>query len=159
MTDLKQMHAIEDLMARYNHALDRQDLRAWADCFGAQCSYVCTTRENEQRGLPLAQMMDDSRERIEDRITYITKVWAGTFEAYDTRHFVQRPLVLDVTGDAVRTETVFLVTYGAASGRTEVLATGVYLDEIDCSGERAVLRSRKAVLDNATLPRYLVYPV
>ena len=59
---------LDELQVRYVSALDEHDMRGWADCFADEASYVCTTRENEEQHLPVALMMDDNRERIEDRM-------------------------------------------------------------------------------------------
>jgi len=159
MIEIEHLQLIQDLHARYNRALDRHDMRAWADCFGIEASYVCTTQENEARNLPLAIMMDDSRERLEDRITYINKIWAGTFEDYTTRHFVERPQCRPAGPDRYEVESSFLVAYTSSRGTSELLTTGTYFDQIEIAGDQALLRARKAVLDCPTTPRYLVYPI
>lgn len=150
---------IDELQRRYVRALDLRDLRAWADCFAAQSGYVCTTRENEEQSLPVAIMLDDSRERIEDRITYVTKIWAGTFEDYTTRHFVERLVCGAGEPGVVTVESNFLVAYTTARGRSEILVAGAYFDEIVLTAAGARFRKKKAVLDTVTTPRYLVYPV
>jgi anthranilate 1,2-dioxygenase small subunit len=109
--------------------------------------------------LPVAIMMDDSLARIRDRVTYIAKIWAGTFEDYQMRHFVQR---LDCTPrdkGMVAVESNFLVAYTTARGRSEILVSGTYEDEIELAGGDAKFRAKKAVLDTVTTPRYLVYPI
>jgi len=150
---------IDALQLEYLRALDRRDMAAWERCFGETASYVCTTAESEDQGLPVALMLDDSRQRIADRVGYVTKIWAGTFEDYRTRHFVQRLSCSARPGPRLDVESQFLVAYTTTRGQSELLATGVYRDEIviDSAGARFV--SKKAVLDTAITPRYLVYPI
>lgn len=150
---------VDALQHRYVRALDRRDLAGWAECFGEKGSYICLPRENEEQGLALAIMMDDSRARILDRVSYITKVWAGTFEDYTTRHFVQRLECARTEGGLVTVESNFMVAYTTARGRSEILVAGVYYDEIEIGAPGALFRSKRAVLDTVTTPRYLVYPV
>lgn len=151
---------IDALQIRYLRALDGRDMAGWLACFGANdASYVCATRENEEQGLPLALMMDDSLARLKDRVRFVTDVWSGTFEDYQTRHFVQRldcsaksPSVYAVTSN-------FMVAYTSARRQSEILAAGTYEDEVVVAADGARFRSKKAILDTITTPRYLVYPV
>ena len=157
--DPAQLAQIDALQLRYIDALDERDMAGWADCFASECSYICTTRDNEARGLALAIMMDDSRARVLDRITYVTKIWAGTFEDYTTRHFVQRVRCSQGRSGAFAVRSNLMVAYTTARGRSEILVAGAYVDEIVAEAGVAKFRSKKAVLDTQTTPRYLVYPV
>jgi 3-phenylpropionate/cinnamic acid dioxygenase small subunit len=147
------------LQRRYILALDRRDLQGWADCFADPGSYVCATRENEDQGLGLGFMMDDSLARIKDRVTYINQVWAGTFEDYTTRHFVQRLECRAGNGGALIVQSSLLVAYTDTAGRSQLLAAGLYVDEITMASQGARFSSKKALLDTSTIPRYLVYPI
>ena len=151
--------AIDELQIRYVSALDQRDFEAWLDCFDSQGSYICTPRENEEQGLPLALMMDDCHERLRDRVSYITQVWAGTFEDYWTRHFIQRLTCAPGASEGYAVLTNFNVLYTSPSGRSEILVAGCYDDRVIVSPEGAKFRSKKAVLDTSITPRYLVYPV
>ncbi|SRR5579875_998583 len=151
--------ALDALQIRYVSALDRRDFDAWLACFDSEGSYICTPRENEEQGLPLALMMDDCYARLKDRVSYITQVWAGTFEDYWTRHLVQR---LECTPNGPNRYTMltnFGVLYTSALGRSEVLVAGYYQDDVIIGPDGARFRSKKAVLDTSITPRYLVYPV
>ena len=159
MLDLAISAQLDELQVRYVCALDDHDMRGWADCFAPEASYVCTTRENEEQQLPVALMMDDSRARIEDRINSVTKVWAGTFEDYSTRHVVQRLSCVQRLPQVFAIKSNFIVTYTTARGKSEVLAAGCYHDEIVLSTGTPRFQSKRAVLDSVITPRYLVYPL
>lgn len=150
---------LDALNLRYARALDRHDLRDWASCFAAKASYICISYENVEQGLPVALMMDDTRARIEDRIRAVEDVWAGTFEDYRTRHFVQRMTQTLIVHERWSMESNFLVAYTTAQGDTQMLTSGVYLDELVLERGEARLISRKAVLDSIATPRYLAYPI
>ena len=159
MTDPNILNGVDDLQVRYMRALDGRDMPAWLYCFDNEASYVCTTRENEEQGLSLAMMMDDCRDRLRDRVNYVTEVWAGTFEDYMTRHFAQR---LDCTlrEDGLYAVTSnFTIVYTTTAGRSEILAAGSYEDAVVLRDGETRFRSRRAVLDTTVVPRYLVYPV
>ena len=150
---------LEALQARYARALDSKDLAGWAACFAREAGYSCITRENVSQGLPIALILDDSRGRIDDRVKIVSEVWAGTFEDYSTRHFVQNIHREKSAPDAWAAQSNFIVAYTTADGDSQVLAAGVYEDEMVLESGRLVFRSRKAVLDTTYPPRYLVYPI
>lgn len=153
--------ALDDLEARYCQALDSGDMPAWLSTFSedAAASYVCISAENDKAGMRIALMLDDCRARLVDRVTIVTRVWAGTFQPYTTRHFTQR-IRCDVEPDgtvrATSNFSVFMTPEGAPSS---VLAVGCYVDRIRIGPERACLLERRAVYDTNVLPRYVVYPL
>ena len=61
-------------------ALYQRDMQGRAACVREQASYIWISHENEEQGRQLPIMLDDSRARILDGVTDVTKVWAGTFE-------------------------------------------------------------------------------
>lgn len=151
---------IDTLQTRYVCALDRKDLDAWLTCFSAEeASYICLPAEGEAQGLPLAIMMDDSAERLRDRAKFVNEVWAGTFEDYATRHFVQRLSCARLPSGRYAVESNFMVLFTSLRRHSEILVSGSYRDEVDISSGDAAFISKKAVLDTVTTPRYLVYPV
>jgi len=155
--------AIEALHTAYLAALDQGDMAAWAATFAAdEASYFCISAENDRRGFPLALMYDDCRGRIDDRVSFVTKVWAGTYQPYRTRHFIQR-LSMDAAGNnQYRVTSGFMIMMTPEGGATTVLTSGEYRDLIEIEGDgdksRAVFRERRAVYDADVLPRYIVFP-
>ena len=153
---------IDALQNRYIDALDGKDMTGWLDTFANQedSAYVLTTRDNEDSNLPLALMLDDCYARLEDRVTYVTKIWAGTFQDYRTRHFVQRTNCNASVDGRCTVRSNFTIFYTPLdTGQSEVLACGVYLDEIIINGADTSFASKKVVTDTGVLPRYLVYPM
>jgi anthranilate 1,2-dioxygenase small subunit len=150
---------IDELQTKYLAALDRQDMKDWLDCFAEEASYICISRENQDAGLPVAMMLDDTRARLKDRVKFVDEVWSGTYEDYATRHFVQR-FECKATGNGrVNVLSNFIVAYTNRRGASDILATGVYEDEIDLNGVSARFTAKKAIMDTVTTPRYLVFPI
>jgi anthranilate 1,2-dioxygenase small subunit len=151
---------IDNLQAEYIHALDSKDFHAWVDTFDAaeDTAYFCTSAENDENDLRIALMYDDCRLRIEDRVTFIEKIWAGTFQDYRTRHFIQRTACKQISDDTFAVETNFSIIYTPETGRSDVQVAGVYKDEILINGDGAKFKSKKAIYDTTILPRYIVYP-
>lgn len=157
--ELDVLARVDALQNRYICALDAKDITAWADCFSQRddASYICRSAENEAHGWPIALMFDDCRARIEDRITFITKIWVGTFQDYRTRHFVQR-VACDRDGQTWRVRSHFTIEYTFEPNRTQTLAAGVYEDVVEFVGDEARFVSKKALYDTTVLPQYIVYP-
>jgi 3-phenylpropionate/cinnamic acid dioxygenase small subunit len=153
---------IDELQTRYIHALDSKNMQDWLAAFAEvpEACYICTTQESVDRNLPLALILDDCYARLQDRVTYITKIWAGTFQDYRTRHFTQRVSAESQPGNTVRVRTNFTVIYTPEdTGSSEVLTAGVYEDVVMLAEGGARFLSKKAVTDTSILPRYLVYPL
>jgi anthranilate 1,2-dioxygenase small subunit len=150
---------IDALQTRYLAALDRRNWSDWLACFSSDGSYICTSQENVGQDLPLAIMMDDTRERLADRVKFITEVWSGTYEDYSTRHFVQRLTCEREAPDLFAVQTNFTVIYTNSAGRTDLLVAGVYRDAIRVGPSDTSFKTKVAILDTFTTPRYLVYPV
>jgi 3-phenylpropionate/cinnamic acid dioxygenase small subunit len=150
---------VDALQMKYLAALDRHDLEAWLDCFADEASYTCITRENQDGGLPVALMLDDCRARLKDRVKFVNEVWSGTFEDYATRHFVQRFDCTPSSNGGVNVLSNFMVSYTNRRGGSDILATGVYEDEVNLGASGARFKTKRAVLDTVTTPRYLVYPI
>lgn len=153
---------IDELQTRYINALDSKNIPDWLATFAGtpEASYICISQESVDRNLPLALIMDDCYARLQDRVSYITKIWAGTFQDYRTRHFTQRVSAGHLPDNTVRVRTNFTVIYTPEdTGSSEVLAAGVYEDVISLANGAAQFLSKKAVTDTSVLPRYLVYPL
>jgi salicylate 5-hydroxylase small subunit len=154
--------AIGELQNAYIEALDNKDMHGWLATFdeSAEASYILTTLDNEQQGLPLGLMLDDCHARLEDRVTFITKIWAGTFQDYRTRHVVQQTSCSMREQDIYEMRSNFSVFYTPTdTGQTNVLACGIYLDTVCILKDGARFISKKAVTDTSILPQYLVYPL
>ena len=150
---------IDELQMKYLAALDRQDMKGWLDCFAEEASYICISRENEDAGLPVAMMLDDTRARLKDRVKFIDEVWSGTYEAYSTRHLVQRFECTPAGGGRFKVLSNFIVAYTNRRGGSDILVTGVYEDAIDLNDAATRFAAKKAIMDTVTTPRYLVYPI
>ena len=150
---------VRALLREYVTVVDRTDLEAWRELFAETSSYVVTTRENEERGLPLAFVYDDSKDRIHDRVTYVTQVWTGHYNDYRQRHIISDASV--TWKDDIAHVSVGFALYIAEPMRSgsRLLATGEYVDTVAIEAGVAKFRSKKVILDADVLPRYFVYPL
>ena len=160
-TDPRVHALVHRLERRYADAVDSRRMDAWLDCFTEDGSYYVLGADNEADGLPLCLMMDDCRERLEDRATFVEKVWPGSFEDYQTRHFLQ-PLRLEVDETApglFRSLANFTVFATDARGRTGLFIAGQYRDRIRVNGDDCRYLERRVVMDTFTTPGVVVYPL
>lgn len=162
MSEIKMdyLRRIDELQLRYIDALDAKRMPSWLETFAADGEYICNTAESEEAGWQTALIMDDCHGRLEDRVKFVDKVWAGTFHDYQTRHFVQRIECKLAENGLYLVRSNFSISFTRSdTGRTDILAAGVYRDIVDASGEHAVFRSKKALIDAPMLPHYIVYPL
>ncbi|QGN54039.1 aromatic-ring-hydroxylating dioxygenase subunit beta [Novosphingobium sp. Gsoil 351] len=155
--------ALHALLLADAGALDGKDLASWLGNYAEEedASYICRSAENTENGLALGFMYDDCRARLEDRVTFINDIWAGTFQDYRTRHFVQWVRYERVNGNTLTMRSNFSVFMTPEdSGVTQILAAGQYIDTVRVGTNGGLkLLSRCAELDTSVLPRYLVYPI
>jgi salicylate 5-hydroxylase small subunit len=155
--------ALDALLLADASALDDKDMQGWLGNYAEEdaASYYCRSAENTENDLALGFMYDDCRARLEDRVTFVNDIWAGTFQDYRTRHFVQRMRYERKDAGTVEMRSNFSVFMTPEdSGVTQVLAAGQYLDTVRVgkNGDLKLLL-RRAELDTSVLPRYLVYPI
>ena len=155
--------AFDTLQSTYVAAVDNQRMDDWLKTFSVDesASYVCTSAENLEGGLGIAWILDDCHARLEDRVTFVTRVWDGTYSAHRTRHVVQctswKPGPDD---ESYAFESNFIVTYTASDIRgTEILATGIYRDIVRFEAAGLRFLKKEVVVDNPVLQRYLVFPL
>ena len=155
------LQAFDALQQRYLRALDDCDMSAWLATFAEapEASYICISAENERAGHRIALMLDDCHARLQDRVTIVTRVWAGTFQPYRTRHFAQRVLAEREDDGTLRIESNFTVQMTPEGEPSRLLAIGCYHDRVRVDGAEARFVRRRAVYDTNVLPRYIVYPL
>src|SRR5882672_3230749 len=82
---------VENLLARYVHALDEDRLEEWPQFFVETGSYRIITAENHERGLPMPIIYAESRAMLRDRVSALRH--ANVYEAQRYRHTVSATLV------------------------------------------------------------------
>jgi|LWDU01.1.fsa_nt_gi anthranilate 1,2-dioxygenase small subunit len=151
---------IEQLNRDYIGALDRLDMPAWLACFNKQGRYTFISEENHRRHLPIAFMLDDCYERLQDRVTQVVDIQADSTEHYQTRHFTQLMSVEALDNGQYQAEFNYSIYYTRRdSNQTQILCVGRYMDVIEIAENAVNFIKRKAVTDTNVLPRYIAYPV
>jgi 3-phenylpropionate/cinnamic acid dioxygenase small subunit len=140
------------LNAAYARTIDTDRLEAWPDFFTDDCLYKITSADNHRRGYLAGIVYADSKAMLRDRVTALRT--ANIFERQAYRHIVGLPVL-----DGMAAETPFLVARIMRDGRTDLFATGVYLDRLH--DEAGVLRfsQRVVVCDSSLFDTLVAIPL
>jgi anthranilate 1,2-dioxygenase small subunit len=149
---------VQDLNARYVHAIDEDRLEEWPDFFMEDGRYRITTVENVERGLPLSMMSTTSRAMMRDRVNSLRN--ANVYESQRYRHAVGATLIEQVENGIVRAVSNFIVARVMHTGETTLFATGRYVDRIAIAGN-AVPRfiEKTVILDSRQIDTLLAIPL
>ncbi len=156
MSDPKLRNAVEDLYARYVHALDNEEFAAWLSLFVDDCTYKVQARENHARRLPLAVMAYESLGMLKDRVYGIRETLYH--QPYYQRHAVTNLLISSV-------ETVVQVAANYSVIRTkrnclpDLFSAGRYLDTLVWQGAELKFKDKLCIYDTDLIANSLIYPV
>jgi anthranilate 1,2-dioxygenase small subunit len=147
---------VENLHARYAHALDADKLEDWPDFFTENGRYRITTAENEARGLPLSVLYAEGRAMLRDRVASLRH--ANIYEPQRYRHLVSSVLTEKLSANLVRSIANFLVIRIMQDGATLLFASGRYLDTIVMSQDPKY-EERVVVCDSRRFDTLLAIPL
>jgi anthranilate 1,2-dioxygenase small subunit len=147
--------AVEELHARYAHALDADRLEAWPDFFTEDGRYRVTTAENEERGLPLPVLYAEGRGMLRDRVASLRH--ANIYEPQRYRHMVSATVIEPVDQQHVKSTSSFLVIRVMQDGETLLFASGRYVDLIRVPGMQYT--ERVVVCDSRRFDTLLAIPL
>lgn len=155
--DLATWFAVQQLHAEVARVLDAGDFARWPDFFTEDAMYLVQSRENFDRGLPLATMRLESRAMLRDRVVGATDTIFH--DPYYQRHVVGAPVILGLHDGEVEAEAAYLVVRTHRDAMPELLSVGRYLDRLVRVDGRWLIRRRTCIFDNDLLPNSLIYPI
>ena len=157
--DIALQLTVENLLARYVHALDEGRLEDWAELFAETARYRVTTAENFERALPLSILYADSRAMLRDRVSALRH--ANIYEAQRYRHSVSSTLVERADAQRVRAVSHFQVVRIMHSGEFMLFVTGCYRDliRLNESGEAMWFEEKIVVCDSRRFDTLLAIPL
>lgn len=153
---------IDELQCRYVAALDSKNMAEWLATFSTRpdASYTCTTMESAAADLPVALILDDNYARLQDRVTFVTEIWQGTYPEYNTRHLTQRTSCKQQEEGLFEVITNFMLAITPSeTGRVELTTSGFYADRVIVDGDDASFLAKKVVTDTAVVERFVAYPL
>jgi anthranilate 1,2-dioxygenase small subunit len=145
------------LLAAYTYVLDEGPLTDWPTFFTETCLYRITTRQNEERNMPLSIMLCDNHAMLYDRVEAVEK--ANIFEPHYYRHVLSDSRMLRSTPDSVWTETSFICVRTMLDGRMSLFAAGKYVDEVVARAGRCLFRTKMVVLDPSQVDTLIAKPL
>lgn len=148
---------VAELNASYAAAIDADRLEAWPDFFVDDCLYKVTSSENYRRGYSAGVIYADSRAMLRDRVTALRT--ANIYERQSYRHIVGLPVLGATEADGIAAETPFLVVRIMRDGRTDLFATGVYIDRIRDEAGGLRFAERIVVCDSSHFDTLLAIPL
>lgn len=157
-----------DLLVRYVRIVDDpRRIGEWPQLFTDDAEYVVVTRDHVERGLPIAVIRDDTKDRIADRVTVIKDFWGAGGRAEDRhynnawpRHVVGPAWVeFSASGEALVGAHFAIWTVPQVEPEPRLLAVGEYRDTVDFSGPGPLFKSKKVILDTPVLQDVFVYPL
>jgi salicylate 5-hydroxylase small subunit len=155
--DIGTWFAVQQLHVEVARVLDAGDFDRWPDFFTEDAMYLVQSRENFDRGLPLATMRLESRAMLRDRVVGATDTMFH--DPYYQRHVVGAPMILSVHDGEVEAEAAYLVVRTHRDAMPELLSVGRYLDRLVRLDGRWLIRRRTCIFDNDLLPNSLIYPI
>ena len=130
---------IQQLLARYNWAVDFGDTTGWADCFTADGVFECL-------GLPEGAPLGGRHTGRDALVAYATRHYE--INQGRARHWNWN-LLIDGDGDAA-TMQCYLNAYSAGQGDTALFrVTGVYRDQLRRGADGWRFASRQVTIDPA----------
>jgi anthranilate 1,2-dioxygenase small subunit len=147
---------IENLHARYAHALDADRLEDWPLFFTENGTYRITTAENEARGLPLPVLYAEGRPMLRDRVASLRH--ANIYEPQRYRHMVCAVVVERLSETTIKSFSNFLVVRIMENGEALLFASGRYVDRIALAPEPRY-EERVVVCDSRRFDTLLAIPL
>ncbi len=158
MVDVETERHIQHLHTRYIRVIDDDLLENWPDLFLSDGTYSVTTRENHDRGFPLALMSCNGRGMMLDRISGMRKI--NVYEPHRYSHQTSGLQITAADDGSFHCIANFLVVRTMHTGASMLFATGIYQDIIkqDSNGQLR-FASRTAITDSRQTDTLLVIPL
>lgn len=138
-------------------ALDAGELDRWPGFFTEDCVYRLQSRENFDRGLPLATMAFESRGMLKDRVYGASDTIFH--DPYHQRHVVGVPRILSAGAEGIRAEASYVVIRTKRDQLPEILSVGRTIDRVVDTPEGLRFAERLVVFDNDLIPNSIIAPI
>lgn len=150
-------HLILQAQAEYARTIDNDRMEDWPSFFTDECLYKVTTANNHALGYEAGVMFANSKGMLKDRISALRE--ANIYEKQSYRHINGVPCILEQDGEITRCETSFFVIRIMRDGKTDVFASGRYLDAFVNTDDGVKLKERIVVCDSSRIDTLLALPL
>jgi len=141
----------------YAAAIDQQDWDTWLAFFTEKGVYKIQSRENFDRGLPMAALSLAGKGMLKDRIYGVTETIFH--EPYWQLHIVSQPRIITQVGDVIDSQANYSVFRTKMDGIAHVFNVGRYIDRLKLVDGEFKIESRLCVFDNDMILNSLIYPI
>jgi 3-phenylpropionate/cinnamic acid dioxygenase small subunit len=148
---------IEALFYDYAEAIDEDRVEEWPEFFIEDGVYKIVSRENFDRGLPLATMLCESKGMMKDRVNAIRNL--SMFAPRYLRHLIANVRVKSESVEGILVRSNYAVLQTLLGGETRVFNAGRYVDQIVRDGDFLKFKSRVCIYDTIVVPNSLIYPL
>jgi salicylate 5-hydroxylase small subunit len=155
--ELTLLAELQQLYAEYAHALDAGEFGRWPDFFTDDAVYLLQSRENFDRGLPLATLRFESKAMLRDRVVGVSDTLVHT--PYYQTHVVGAPRLTAVDEAGIASEASFIVTRTRRDALPEILCVGRYRDRLVRVDGALRFARRHVVFDNDLIANSIIYPI
>jgi len=151
------VQAVRDFYEEYTICLDDSDFERWPSYFTEDADYRIISRENFDRGLPMASMTCNGIGMIKDRVTALLKVLV--YEPRHLRRYVSSVRVKSQDGNVIKSGANFLVFESMMDRETQLNMIGAYHDTLVREGDSFRIKERNCVYDNHRILTTLYAPI
>ena len=148
---------LQALYGAYARALDNAEFAKWPEFFTGDAVYKVQSRENHDRGLPLAAIALESKGMLKDRVIGATDTIFH--DPYSQRHVTGAPVVLERDGGTIHSEASYVVIRTRRDAMPEILSVGRYLDRVVDTADGFRFAERLCLFDNDLIANSLIYPI
>ncbi|MCK9991472.1 MAG: aromatic-ring-hydroxylating dioxygenase subunit beta [Rugosibacter sp.] len=149
---------VERFLSRYAACIDDDALESWPAFFAADvCRYEIITRENAERGMPLALMFCTSQGMLFDRIVSLRE--ANIYPQRWYRHVISNVLIQSVDEESLAVQSNYVVMQTRRSGQTDIFSAGKYLDRIVLREGGLKFAEKRVIADTHRVDTLLVAPI
>ncbi|MBK4738682.1 aromatic-ring-hydroxylating dioxygenase subunit beta [Noviherbaspirillum pedocola] len=148
---------LNTLNAAYARCIDDDQLESWPAFFREDCLYKVTTADNHREGLEAGMIYADSRGMLQDRVAALRE--ANVYERHSYRHITGAPFIVNSGEAEAAVETPFIVVRTMRGGKTDVFATGKYIDRIVAESGQLQFAERIVVCDSVAVDTLLAIPL
>lgn len=149
---------VERLLGRYVECIDDDALERWPEFFAADpCRYEIITRENAERGMPLALMFCTSRGMLADRIVSLRE--ANIYPQRWYRHVLSNVVIKAVDAHSLRVHSNYVVFQTRRNGQTDIFSAGKYVDRIVMTDGTLTFSEKRVIADTHRVDTLLVAPI
>ena len=139
--------AIREVVYRSSMALDAEDFTAFMDLCSTEFDYRITVYSPEIRKemIWLDQDYEGMRALLEMIPQHLKRL--GTLKRHVSVYIIDH----DATAAIATVTSSFIVTHTDPDGVSQLFVARTYYDEVDCRGERYLLKKRRAHLETRDL--------